>query len=75
MLNEAGFRPIVAAALIEKQLYKAIYGTAQAFSRMKLILFFFNEAIMYLISSAECLGGLIISFLHLTFSWRNSQIL
>lgn len=68
MLNEAGFLPTVAAALIERQLYKAIYGTAHSFCYMKLILFFFNEAIMSLISSAECLGGLVIFFLQLTFS-------
>lgn len=39
------------------QLDKAVCGTPHLFCYMKLILFFFNEMIMYLMSSAECLGG------------------
>lgn len=61
MLNEAGLPPAVEVVLIERELYEAVCGTAHLFCYIKLILFFSNEAIMHLKSSAKCLGNLIIS--------------
>ena len=62
-------------ALIDKWLYRVLCGTSHLFCYVKLIVSSFNETMMDLMSSAECLGSLIIFFPHLTFSGRNGPVL